>query len=67
MIINVVNNHVEIAIENQDGTYHRTVIAPGADYSNEPQEVQAICKAAHTKSVVDAYKAKQADLEVTEE
>ena len=31
-------------------------IEPGQDYSKEPAEVQAICKAVHTKAVVDAYK-----------
>lgn len=39
------------------GTYHRHVIAPGDDYSNETARVQAICKAAHTEEVVAAFKA----------
>ena len=39
-------------------SHHRHVIAPGQDYSKEPAEVQAICKTVHTKTVVDAYKAK---------
>jgi hypothetical protein len=36
------------------------VINPGDDYSAEDARVQAICKATHTKAVVDAYKAVQA-------
>ena len=41
------------------GTFHRHVVVPGADYSAEDAKVQAICKALHTKDVVDAYKAAQ--------
>jgi hypothetical protein len=39
------------------GTFHRHVVVPGQDYSQEDDRVKAICKATHTKSVVDAYKA----------
>jgi hypothetical protein len=39
------------------GSFHRHVVAPGDDYSQEDERVKAICKATHTKSVVDAYKA----------
>lgn len=39
------------------GTYHRHVIAPGDDYSNEDARVQAICAATHTAEVIEAYKA----------
>lgn len=39
--------------------FHRHIVAPGDDYSNEDLRVQAICKATHTKQVVDAYKAAQ--------
>lgn len=39
------------------GTFHRHVVAPGDDYSQEDARVKAICAATHTKSVVDAYKA----------
>ncbi len=39
------------------GTYHRHVVAPGADYSNEDARVQAICAATHTADVIDAYNA----------
>lgn len=39
------------------GTYHRHVIAPGDDYSQEDTRVKAICKATHTPAVIAAYKA----------
>ncbi|NDD85341.1 hypothetical protein EBZ38_13845 [bacterium] len=38
------------------GSYHRHVVAPGADYSGEDARVQAICAATHTPEVIDAYK-----------
>lgn len=41
------------------GTFHRHVVAPGADYSNEDARVKAICAATHTAAVVAAYKAAQ--------
>jgi hypothetical protein len=41
------------------GTFHRHVVAPGADYSNEDTRVQAICAATHTAAVVAAYQAAQ--------
>jgi L-asparaginase/Glu-tRNA(Gln) amidotransferase subunit D len=37
--------------------FHRHVVVPGDDYSQEEARVKAICAATHTKSVVDAYKA----------
>lgn len=37
--------------------YHRHVIEPGQDHSNESAEVQAICTAVHTQAVKDAYAA----------
>ena len=36
-------------------TYHRWVIAPGQDYSQEHADVQAMCKQFHTQEVKDAY------------
>lgn len=39
------------------GTFHRHVIAPGDDYSNEDARVQAICAAVHTPEVLAAYQA----------
>lgn len=41
------------------GTFHRHVVAPGDDYSNEDVRVQAICKVTHTAAVVAAYKSAQ--------
>lgn len=38
-------------------SFHRHVIAPGDDYSNEDMRVQAICAATHTSDVIEAYKA----------
>lgn len=46
--------------EQISGTYHRHVVAPGADYSGEDARVQAICAATHTAAVVNAYQAAQA-------
>lgn len=40
-------------------SFHRHVITPGDDYSGEDARVKAICKATHTKAVVEAYKAAQ--------
>lgn len=42
------------------GTYHRHVVVPGDDYSEEDARVQAICAATHTADVIAAYKAAQA-------
>jgi hypothetical protein len=39
------------------GTYHRHVVAPGDDYSNEDARVQAICAATHTPEVIETFKA----------
>jgi len=46
----------------EDGTiisqsFHRHVIAPGDDYSNEDARVLAICAATHTPEVIEAYRA----------
>lgn len=38
-------------------SYHRHVVAPGQDYSNEDAEVQAVCAAVHTAEIVAAYEA----------
>ena len=37
--------------------YHRHSLAPDADISNEPTEVQGICNAVWTQDVKDAYAA----------
>lgn len=39
------------------GAFHRHVVAPGDNYSNEESRVQAICAATHTADVIAAYKA----------
>jgi len=41
------------------GQFHRHVVAPGADYSQEDAKVQAICAAIHTPAVIAAYAAAQ--------
>lgn len=65
-LIEVVQNgcvqvRTNIAIMENDqqisGTFHRHVVSPGDDYSQEDDRVKAICAATHTKAVVDAYKA----------
>jgi hypothetical protein len=38
-------------------SYHRHVVAPGEDYSQEDARVQAICAAVHTPEVIAAYQA----------
>ena len=44
-------------------SYHRHVVAPGQDYSNEDAQVQAVCAAVHTAEVVAAYEAHLASQE----
>lgn len=41
------------------GSFHRHVVTPGADYSQEDARVQAICAAVHTPEVIAAYQATQ--------
>jgi hypothetical protein len=36
-------------------SYHRHVIQPGEDYSNDDASVQAVCAALHTEEVIAAY------------
>jgi hypothetical protein len=51
-------------------TYHRYSIAPGQDYSGQPENVKAICQATHTPTVIAAYeefKAKQQVLVIEQE
>jgi len=38
-------------------TYHRHVVTPGQDYSNEDARVKVICAATHTEEVIAAYQA----------
>lgn len=41
-------------------TYHRSVVVPGQDVSDQPAEVQAIAAALWTEEVVAAYQAEAA-------
>jgi hypothetical protein len=58
-------SHVQVrtaTIIKKDGveisrSFHRHVINPGDDYSNEEAEVQAVCAAVHTDEVKAAYAA----------
>ena len=38
-------------------SFHRHVVAPGADISGESAEVQAVCNAVWTQEIKDAYAA----------
>lgn len=40
--------------------FHRHVVVPGANYSNEDAKVQAIAASIHTVEVIAAYQAAQA-------
>lgn len=39
--------------------FHRSVVAPGSDYSQEDAKVQAIAASIHTPEVIAAYQAAQ--------
>lgn len=41
------------------GTFHRHVVAPGANYSAEDAKVKAIAASVHTPAVIAAYVAAQ--------
>ena len=63
--IEVVGDHSHVQVRTatiikKDGveisrSYHRHVVAPGQDYSNEDPKVQSICSAVHTTETVAAY------------
>jgi hypothetical protein len=40
-------------------TFHRHVIAPGDDYSNETNRVKAVCAATHDEFTIAEYKSAQ--------
>jgi len=42
-------------------SFHRHVVNPGDDTTNESAEVQAICAAVHTAEIIAAYQASQAE------
>ncbi len=44
-------------------TYHRTSLTPGQDLTGQPANVVAICNAAWTQTVIDAYNAQIAAAE----
>lgn len=44
--------------------FHRHVVAPGDDYSQEDPKVQSICAAVQTPEVVAAYLAKQQETQL---
>ena len=48
-------------------SFHRHVVSAGDDYSNEDPEVQAICAAVHTDSVVAAQQAANAAIDLPQE
>ena len=61
----VQTNHIQVRTANiieRDGvevtrTFHRHVLAPGADVTNEAPKVQAIANAVWTEEVIAAYQA----------
>jgi hypothetical protein len=62
------NNSIQVrtaTIIEKDGTeltrtFHRHVLAPGADLTNEDPKVQAIANAIWTEEIIAAYQASQA-------
>ena len=46
------------------GSFHRHVVVPGADYSNEDAKVQAIAASIHTPAVIAAYQEKLAEQQI---
>jgi len=48
----IMENDLEIS-----SSFHRHVVAPGDDYSNQDERVKSICEATHTAEVIEAYKA----------
>ena len=42
-------------------SFHRHVVQPGDDTTNESAEVQAICAVVHTADIIAAYQASQAE------
>ena len=44
------------------GNYHRYVLSPGDDLSDQPADVSAVANAVWTDEIVAAYEARQAEL-----
>ena len=61
----VQSNHIQVRTANiieRDGvevtrTFHRHVLSPGADVTNEDPKVQAIANAVWTEEIIAAYQA----------
>lgn len=51
----VIEDSVQISV-----SYHRHVILPGQDYSEEDAKVQAVCQAVQTSEVIAAYQSARA-------
>jgi hypothetical protein len=47
-------------------TYHRSSLVPEADLTGVPANVQAICAAAWTDEVIEAYEAQQAANQISQ-
>jgi len=45
-------------------TYHRSSLTPAQDLTGVPEKVVAICNAAWTQEVIDAYKASLLETEI---
>jgi len=54
----IIENGVELS-----KSYHRWVIKPGQDYSDQSEKVKAICQVIHTAEVIAAWNAKIAATE----
>lgn len=75
--IEVVGNYKHIQVRErtdivEDGkvissTYHRWVIAPNQEHSQESADVQAMCKQFHTQAIIDSYNTMLAESNITEE
>lgn len=46
-------------------TFDRECIAPGMDYSSQPDDVRAVCDAVHTPEILSAYQEFTAQQELT--
>jgi hypothetical protein len=65
----VENNTVQIrtaTVIEEDGvfisrTFHRSVVVPGDDYSDQEPKVKAICDAVHTTEIIKKYKDMQTE------
>jgi hypothetical protein len=61
-----VNVFLHTVLENDGKAIHSSflthTILPGADYSNEPERVKAVCAVVHTADVIDAFRSAQEPL-----